>query len=57
MRVLIFAPAFPPLGNPEAHTNGNLALALLDAGWDVTVISRALERRTGYNYGTGWTGR
>jgi glycosyltransferase involved in cell wall biosynthesis len=37
--LLIFAPFFPPVGGPEAFTNGKLVLAFLRQGWDVDVIS------------------
>lgn len=53
-RLLVFAPAFPPLGNPEAIVNGKLVLALLDAGWHVDVIARDLSRESGYDYGSAW---
>lgn len=39
--VLIFAPAFAPNFFSEALVNSKLALAMLDAGWDVTVFSAA----------------
>lgn len=36
----MFAPACYPPGKPEAFVNSNLALAMLDAGWSVDVITR-----------------
>ncbi len=53
-RVLMFSPAFPPLGNPEAIVNGKLALAFLGAGWQVDVVARDLAGETDYDYGTAW---
>jgi hypothetical protein len=35
----MFAPWFPPHRNSEAHTTGNLVLAMLKKGWHVDVIS------------------
>jgi len=54
-RIIMFAPAFPPFANPEAIVNGKLALAFLDAGWHVDVITRNLsEEWTSYNFGSSW---
>lgn len=47
--VLIFAPAFAPDFFSEALVNSKLALALLDAGWDVTVFSAAASSDFVYN--------
>ncbi|MBO6566739.1 MAG: hypothetical protein JJ956_18460 [Pseudomonadales bacterium] len=47
-RALIFAPAFAPDFYSEALVNSKLALAMLEAGWDITVISSA-NRQTGYS--------
>jgi glycosyltransferase involved in cell wall biosynthesis len=54
-RILMFAPAFAPQGNAEAITNGKLALAMLEAGWEVEVISREPPTKSPYEYGGGWT--
>jgi hypothetical protein len=40
MKILMFAPAFAPMNNPEAIVNGKLALAFLKKGWTVDVITR-----------------
>jgi glycosyltransferase involved in cell wall biosynthesis len=53
-RILIFAPAFAPFANPEAIVNSKLALAMLDAGWEIDVISRCLAGQSTYDYGSGW---
>ena len=53
-RILMFAPAFAPFANPEAIVNSKLALAFLNAGWEVDVISRNLADESTYNYGSGW---
>jgi len=50
----MFSPAFAPLANPEAIVNSKLALAMLDAGWEVDIISRNLSGMTDYDYGSGW---
>lgn len=47
--VLIFAPAFAPNFFSEALVNSKLALAMLDAGWDVTVFSAAASSDFVYN--------
>jgi glycosyltransferase involved in cell wall biosynthesis len=54
-RILMFAPAFAPFANPEAIVNSKLALAFLDAGWEVDVVSRNLAEESSYNYGSAWT--
>lgn len=48
MRILMFAPAFVPMNNPEAIVNGKLALALLNNGYELDIISKVNE--TDYNY-------
>lgn len=53
-RILMFASAFAPFANPEAIVNSKLALAFLNAGWDVDVISRNLAEESHYNYGSEW---
>jgi len=53
-RILMFSPAFAPLANPEAIVNSKLALAMLDAGWEVDIISRNLSSMTDYDYGSVW---
>jgi len=51
----MFAPAFAPLVNPEAIVNSKLALAFLDAGWHVDIISRNLaEEGQAHSYGSSW---
>jgi glycosyltransferase involved in cell wall biosynthesis len=50
----MFAPAFPPFGNPEAIANGNLALTFLQAGFELDVISRRLYEESPYTYGSEW---
>jgi len=50
----MFAPAFAPLGNPEAIVNTNLALAFLAAGWDVEILTRDLSGMTDYMYAMEW---
>jgi len=44
----MFAPAFVPMNNPEAIVNGKLALAFLNNGYELDVISKLNE--TDYNY-------
>jgi len=51
-RIVMMAPAFAPLGNPEAIVNSKLALAFLGAGWQVDVITRHCV--TDYAYGREW---
>jgi len=41
-RILMFAPACFPPGNPEAFVNANLVLAVLECGWKVDVLTMAL---------------
>jgi hypothetical protein len=53
-RVLMFAPAFAPQGNSEAIVNGKLALAMLNAGWEIEVISRVPTWQVAYDYGGAW---
>lgn len=53
-RILMFAPAFPPLANPEAIVNGKLALTFLEEGWEVDIISRRIVGATEYDYGSAW---
>jgi glycosyltransferase involved in cell wall biosynthesis len=53
-RVLILAPAFAPQGNSEAIVNGKLALAMLNAGWEIEVISRVPTWQVAYDYGGAW---
>jgi hypothetical protein len=42
-KILIFAPAFAPMNNPEAVVNGKLALAFLRQGWEVDIISNGIK--------------
>lgn len=53
-RILMFAPAFAPFANPEAIVNSKLALAFLEEGWEVDVVSRNLAEESTYNYGSEW---
>lgn len=53
-RVLMFAPAFAPQGNSEAIVNAKLALAMLNAGWEIEVISRVPTWQVAYDYGESW---
>jgi len=53
-RVLMFAPAFAPQGNSEAIVNAKLALAMLNAGWEIEVISRVPTWQVAYDYGGDW---
>jgi len=39
IKILMFAPWFPPHRSSEAHTTGNLVLAMLKKGWQVDVVS------------------
>jgi glycosyltransferase involved in cell wall biosynthesis len=50
----MFAPAFAPFANAEAIVNSKLALAMLDAGWDVDIVSRNLVGVSSYDYGSTW---
>lgn len=51
-RVLMIAPAFAPNFFSEALVNSKLALAMLNAGWDVTVFSAAASQS--YVYTAAW---
>ena len=53
-RILMFAPAFAPFANAEAIVNNKLVIAMLNAGWEVEVISRDLASISNYDYGSGW---
>lgn len=53
-RVLIIAPAFAPQGNSEAIVNGKLALAMLNAGWEIEVISRTQTWQVARDNGGVW---
>lgn len=53
-RILMIAPIFAPFGNPEAIVNNKLALAFLNAGYHIDVISRKQPEMYGYNYGSSW---
>lgn len=53
-RILMFTPGFAPLANPEAIVNSKLVLAMLNAGWDVDVISRQYIGNIEYDYGSRW---
>lgn len=53
-RVLMFSPAFAPFANAEALVNSKLALAMIDAGWEIDVISRRLAGSSPIDYGSGW---
>jgi glycosyltransferase involved in cell wall biosynthesis len=53
-RILMFAPAFAPFGNPEAIVNSKLALAFLNAGWEINIITRNLAAESHYKYGLDW---
>jgi glycosyltransferase involved in cell wall biosynthesis len=50
-RVLMFAPAFAPSFFSEALVNSKLALAMLDAGWEVVVFAAP---GGGKVYSSGW---
>jgi len=50
----MLAPAFAPFANPEAFSNNKLALALLEAGHQVDVISRKMRGTSDYDYGSEW---
>jgi len=52
---MMFAPAFAPFANAEAIVNSKLALAMLEAGWEVDIISRDLKAISKYDYGSAWT--
>lgn len=53
-KILMFAPAFAPFGNAEAIVNNKLALAMLEAGWEVDIISRDFLGASPYDYGSDW---
>ena len=53
-RVLIFAPAFAPFANAEAIVNSKLALAMLESGWDVDIVSCNMVSNSSYDYGSTW---
>jgi glycosyltransferase involved in cell wall biosynthesis len=53
-RVLLFAPHFAPFANPEAFVANKFALAAIEAGWDLEVVSRNYRGVLGYDYGSGW---
>jgi glycosyltransferase involved in cell wall biosynthesis len=53
-RILMFSPAFAPFGNAEAIVNSKLALVMLNAGWEVDIISRDLLGQSSYDYGSSW---
>jgi len=50
----MFSPAFAPFANPEAIVNSKLALAMLNAGWQVDVIARNYVGTSDYDYGSSW---
>lgn len=52
-RALIFAPAFAPVFFSEALVNSKLALAMLDAGWDLTIFTVATTG--GDAYANDWS--
>lgn len=52
-RVLMFAPAFAPNFFSEALVNSKLALAMLEAGWDVIVFSAKATMDSVYTSGWG----
>lgn len=54
-RILLFSPLFAPFANPEAIVNNKLALAFLQHGWEVDVVTRELLNTRGYSYGSSWT--
>jgi glycosyltransferase involved in cell wall biosynthesis len=53
-RILMFAPVFVPAGNPEAIVNGKLALAFINAGFHIDIITRAPLSASSYDYGSTW---
>lgn len=53
-KILMFAPAFAPFSNPEAIVNSKLALAFLQEGWHIDIITRDLVNESVYNYHSGW---
>jgi len=54
IRILMFSPIFAPFANPEAIVNNKLALAFIQQGWEIDVISRELPITLGYDYGSTW---
>lgn len=52
-RALVFAPAFAPVFFSEALVNSKLALAMLNAGWEVNVFTAAT--RGGDAYAKDWS--
>ena len=42
-RILMFAPACFPPGNPEAFVNANLVMSALERGWKVDVLTMAIS--------------
>ena len=44
-KILMFAPIFIPMGNPEAIVNANLVSAMLQAGWDVDIVTCPEKKR------------
>jgi hypothetical protein len=50
----MFSPAFAPFANAEAIVNNKLALAMLEEGWEVDIISRDFAGASHYDYGSGW---
>ncbi|RLL55873.1 hypothetical protein D8Y20_00020 [Mariprofundus sp. EBB-1] len=53
-RILMIASAFVPLVNPEAIVNAKLALAFIEHGWHVDIVSRRMADITDYKYGERW---
>jgi glycosyltransferase involved in cell wall biosynthesis len=50
----MISPAFAPFANAEAIVNSKLALAMLEAGWDVDIITRDFVGASTYDYGSAW---
>lgn len=55
-RVLMFAPAFAPEFFSEALVNSKLALAMVDAGWDLTVFTASTEGSYSQTWTEPWLG-
>lgn len=55
LRLLMFAPQFVPLSNPEAFVNAKLALAFQRRGWEVDIVSRGMAGVERYDYGADWS--
>jgi hypothetical protein len=55
LRIIMFAPQFAPFANPEAIVNNKLALAFLNMGWHVDIITRDYANNVQYDYGSGWS--